>query len=278
MVKWHNRVHMAGAIAKDSKELAPGYRTLHLVGQGGQAQVWLAERVHDGKQLALKVLDRSLRQDPVFLERFVREYKLLASLENENIVRIYDQGFSGDYPYIAMEFLAGGTLASRIREGLGSRDTLRIMSQIARALDPIHARGIIHRDLKPANILFRSTGQPVIVDFGLARDLGAASTLTLAGQVLATPRYMSPEQCMGRAADHRSDLYALGAIFYEMLTGSKLYGSVPPADLIRMHVEDPIPRLEGPLAGYQGVLDRLLAKKPEQRFQTARDLFAAITV
>src|SRR6185369_16752992 len=147
MVKWHNRVHMAGAIAKDSKELAPGYRTLHLVGQGGQAQVWLAERVHDGKQLALKVLDRSLRQDAVFLERFVREYKLLASLENENIVRIYDQGFSGDYPYIAMEFLAGGTLASRIREGLGSRDTLRIMSQIARALDPIHARGIIHRDL-----------------------------------------------------------------------------------------------------------------------------------
>jgi len=269
---------MARAIVKDSKELAPGYRTLHLVGQGGQAQVWLAERVQDGKQLALKVLDRSLRQDPVFLERFEREYKLIASLEHENIVRIYDQGFSGDHPYIAMEFLPGGTLASRNREGITSRDALRIMSQIARALDPIHARGIIHRDLKPTNILFRSNGQPVIVDFGLARDLGVNSTLTVAGQVLATPRYMSPEQCMGRAADHRCDLYALGAIFYEMLTGTKLFGSVTPADLIRMHVNEPIPRLEGPLAGYQSILDRLLAKKPEDRFQNARELFGAVAV
>ena len=269
---------MAGAIAKDPKELVPGYRTLHLIGQGGQAQVWLAERVRDGKQLALKVLDRSLRQDPVFLERFVREYRLLASLENENVARIYDQGFSGDHPYIAMEFLAGGTLASRIREGIASRDALRIVAQIATALDVIHTRGIVHRDLKPANILFRSTGEPVIVDFGLARDLGINSTLTLAGQVLATPRYMSPEQCMGRAADHRSDLYAVGAIFYEMLTGTKLYGSVTPADLIRMHVSDPIPRLEGPLAGYQPILDRLLAKKPEDRFQSARELFGAVAV
>jgi serine/threonine-protein kinase PpkA len=269
---------MARAFAKDSKELAPGYRTLHLVGQGGQAQVWLAERVHDGKQLALKVLDRSLRQDTVFLERFVREYKLLASIEQENIVRIYDQGFSGDHPYIAMEFLAGGTLASRIREGLTSRDALRIMSQIARALDPIHARGIIHRDLKPANILFRSRGNPVICDFGLARDLGAASTLTIAGQVLATPRYMAPEQCMGRAADHRCDLYALGAIFYEMLTGTKLFGSVTPADLIRMHISEPVPRLEGPLAGCQPILDRLLAKNPGDRFQSARELFGAVSV
>ena len=118
----------------------------------------------------------------------------------------------------------------------------------------------------------------MICDFGLARDLGAASTLTVAGQVLATPRYMAPEQCMGRAADHRCDLYALGAIFYEMLTGSKLFGSVPPADLIRMHVNDPIPRLEGHVAGYQTILDRLLAKKPEDRFQSARELFGAIAV
>jgi serine/threonine-protein kinase PpkA len=269
---------MAGAIAKDSKELAPGYRTLHLVGQGGQAQVYLAERVRDGKQLALKVLDRSLRQDPVFLERFVREHKLLASLENENIARIFDQGFSGDHPYIAMEFLPGGTLASRCREGIAARDALRIVSQLARALETIHARGIVHRDLKPANILFRSNGQPVIVDFGLARDLAINSTLTIAGQVLATPRYMSPEQCMGRTADHRSDLYAMGAIFYEMLTGTKLFGSVTPADLIRMHISEPVPRLEGPLAGCQPILDRLLAKKPEDRFQSARDLFGAVTV
>jgi serine/threonine-protein kinase PpkA len=267
---------MGGAIAKDSKELAPGFRTLHLVGQGGQAQVYLAERVKDGKQLALKVLDRALRKDPVFLERFVREHKLLASLEHENIARIFDQGFSGDHPYIAMEFLPGGTLASRIREGIASRDALSIISQIARALEAIHARGIVHRDLKPANILFRSNGQPVIVDFGLARDLGINSTLTIAGQVLATPRYMSPEQCMGRSADHRSDLYAVGAVFYEMLTGTKLFGSVTPADLIRMHVSDPIPRLDASLAGFQPILDRLLAKDPADRYQSALELHGAV--
>ena len=118
----------------------------------------------------------------------------------------------------------------------------------------------------------------MIVDFGLARDLAINSTLTIAGQVIATPRYMSPEQCMGRTADHRSDLYAVGAIFYEMLTGTKLWGSVTPADLIRMHVSDPIPQLEAPLAGCQPVLDRLLAKNPEHRFQSARDLFAAVAV
>jgi serine/threonine-protein kinase PpkA len=268
---------MAGAIAKDSKELAPGYRTLHLVGQGGQAQVYLAERVKDGKQLALKVLDRALRQDPVFLERFVREHKLLASLEHDNIARIFDQGFSGDHPYIAMEFVPGGTLAGRIREGIAPRDALHIISQVALALDAIHSRGIVHRDLKPANILFRSNGQPVIVDFGLARDLGINSTLTIAGQVLATPRYMSPEQCMGRLADPRSDLYSVGAILYEMLTGSKLFGSVTPADLIRMHVSDPVPRLEGELAAYQPILGRLLAKNPDERFQNARQLFGAVT-
>jgi serine/threonine-protein kinase PpkA len=136
----------------------------------------------------------------------------------------------------------------------------------------------VNRDLKPANILFRSNGQPVIVDFGLARDLGINSTLTIAGQVLATPRYMSPEQCMGRAADHRSDLYAMGAIFYEMLTGTKLFGSVTPADLIRMHVNDPVPRLDPSLAILQPILDRLLAKNPGDRYQSALELFGAVAV
>ena len=269
---------MVGAIAKNSKDLVPGYRTLHLVGQGGQAQVWLAERVHDGKQLALKVLDRSLRQDGVFLERFVREYKLLAMLEIENVARIYDQGFSGDNPYIAMEFLAGGTLAGRIREGIAPREALGIVSQLARALDPIHARGIIHRDLKPANILFRPDGRPVIVDFGLAKDLGSKASLTVAGQLLATPRYMSPEQCLGRAVDARSDLYSLGAMFYEMLTGHKLYETENMANLVNAHVHAPVPRLPERLAGYQPIIDRLLAKDPDARFQSGRELFAMIAI
>jgi serine/threonine-protein kinase PpkA len=136
----------------------------------------------------------------------------------------------------------------------------------------------VHRDLKPANILFRPDGRPVIVDFGLAKDLGSKVALTMAGQLLATPRYMSPEQCLGRAVDARSDLYSLGALFYEMLTGTKLYESESMANLVTAHVHHPVPRLPERLAGYQPILDRLLAKDPDARFQSGRELFAMIAI
>jgi serine/threonine protein kinase len=267
MMKWQNS-------PMPSEQPVPGYNVVHIIGQGGQAQVYLAEREHDGLRVALKVLNRALRNDPVFMERFVREYKLVASLDSSYVARIYDQGFTGDYPYIAMEFLPSGTLASRIREGLTTRVTLRIVTQIAQALDAIHSRGIVHRDLKPANILFRADGRPVLVDFGLARDLTVNSTLTVAGQFLATPRYMSPEQCLGRPMDVRSDLYSLGAILYEMMTGKKIYDAANSADVIAMHVNAPVPQVAALLSVHQPILDRLLAKKPEDRFQSAAELLA----
>jgi serine/threonine-protein kinase PpkA len=192
------------------------------------------------------------------------------------VARIYDQSFTGDNPYLAMEFLPSGTLAGQIRGGISSRDALRITSQIAHALDAIHAKGIVHRDLKPANILFRTDGRPVIVDFGLAKDLALNSTLTMTGQLLATPRYMSPEQCLGHAVDGRSDLYSLGVIFYEMLTGQRIFQPADAMQVINMHVQAPVPQLPAQLAGYQSILDRLLAKKPEDRFQSARELFGLI--
>jgi FixJ family two-component response regulator/tRNA A-37 threonylcarbamoyl transferase component Bud32 len=256
----------------------PGYRTLRKIGEGGMAQVFLAERVHDGMRMVLKVLDPGLRHDATFLQRFVREYKLIVALENEHVAHIFDQGFSGEHPYIAMEYLSGGTLAARIQEGMTSLTALRITSQIAKALDAIHSHDIVHRDLKPQNIMFRDNGRPVIVDFGLAKDLISNIDLTRQGEVMATPRYMSPEQCMGRAADARSDLYSLGAIFYEMLTGHKLWGDEGPAGLVYMHVHGEIPLLPERLAGYQTIIDRLLAKRPEDRFQSARELFATIAV
>jgi serine/threonine-protein kinase PpkA len=177
-----------------------------------------------------------------------------------------------------MEYLSGGTLAARMQEGMSSLAALRLTSQIAKALDAIHAHGIVHRDLKPQNIMFRHNGRPVIVDFGLAKDLDSTSQLTRQGEVMATPRYMSPEQCVGQAADARSDLYSLGAIFYEMLTGRRLWGDEGPAGLMHMHVHEPVPILPERLAGYQTIIDRLLAKKPEDRFQSARELFATIAV
>jgi serine/threonine protein kinase len=253
-----------------------GYRVLHPIGQGGQAMVYLAERTADRLTVALKVLDRQARQDSVYLERLKREYQVLAAIEHPYVAKIYDQSFSGELPYIAMEFVPAGTLAGRMRDAIAPRDALRLVGQIAQALDAIHAKGIVHRDLKPANILFRPDGRPVIVDFGLAKDLAAHSTVTIAGQLLATPRYMSPEQCLNRPVDGRSDLYSLGVIFYEMLTAKRFYESANSADVVNMHLNAPIPRLPAHLSAHQPVLDRLLAKRPQHRFQSARELCAQI--
>jgi len=256
----------------------PGYRVLHPIGQGGQAMVYLAERSADRLSVALKVLDRQVRQDRVYLERLKREYQVLAAIDNPYVARIYDQNFSGALPYIAMEFVPAGTLAGRMREAIAPRDALRLVGQIAHALDAIHAKGIVHRDLKPANILFRPDGRPVIVDFGLAKDLAATSTLTIAGQLLATPRYMSPEQCLNLPVDGRSDLYSLGVIFYEMLTGERMYQSANSVNVVNMQVNAPIPRLPKHLAAHQAMLEGLLAKKPEERFQSARELFPLVSI
>jgi FixJ family two-component response regulator len=269
--------HIGAPLQGDERRI-PGYRSLRRIGEGGMAQVYLAEREQDGLQLVLKVLDPNLRANENFYQRFMQEHRLIASLQNEFVAHIYDQGFAGEHPYIAMEYLSGGTLATRIHEGMTSLTALRTASQIARALDAIHTHGIIHRDLKPANILFRENGRPVLVDFGLAKSLSANATLTRHGMVIATPRYMSPEQCLGRAADHRSDLYSLGVIFYEMLSGRRLFEGEGPAGLVYQHVHGPIPRLPARLAGYQGILDRLLAKAPEERFPSARELFAMIAI
>lgn len=269
---------MAEYIRMSDSALVPGYNVLQIIGQGGQARVYLAERDHDGLRVALKVLDRRMKQDAVFLERFVREYKLLAALEIDSVARIYDQGFSGEHPYIAQEYLPSGTLAARIHEGLQPRAALRLASQIAKALAAIHQRGIVHRDLKPANILFRADGRPVIVDFGLAKDLGVASNLTVAGHLVATPRYMSPEQCMGKPVDFRTDLYSLGVILYEMLTRQKIFPDASPADLMRLHATAPRPTLPSPHEPHQPLLEKLLAIDPAQRFSSAAEVCATITV
>ncbi len=267
-----------GLPAEDDTVLVPGYRVLRMIGEGGMAKAYLCERAHDGLQLVLKVLDPSLRSDEVFLQRFVREYKLIASIENEHVARIFDQGFTGQHAYIAMEYFSGGDLKARLAQGVTSLGALRIASQIAKALDAIHSSGIIHRDLKPQNILFRDTGRLAIVDFGLAKDMSVESTLTQHGEILATPRYMSPEQCLATGVDHRSDLYSLGVIFFEMLTGNRLYEAESAAGLIYQHVHGEVPQLPGRLSGYQPIVNRLLAKQPEARFQSARELFATIAI
>ena len=271
-------VRTIGQPVRAATHPVPGYRILRKIGEGGMAKVYLAERESDGLQLVLKILDPSLRRDEVFRKRFMREHKLIVSIENEHVAKIYDQGFSGENPFIAMEYFPGGDLKVRLIQRVTSLGALRIASQIAKALDAIHSHGIIHRDLKPQNILFRENGRPAIVDFGLAKELSVESSLTQHGELLATPRYMSPEQCMGLPVDQRSDLYSLGVILVEMLTGRRVFDAENAAGLIYQHVHGPVPQLPGKLSGYQPIVNRLLAKKPADRFQSARELFAYIAI
>jgi serine/threonine protein kinase len=219
------------------------------------------------------MLDPRLAADPTSRARFVREYKIIQRIQNEHVVMIFDQGFTSDNPWLAMEYFPGGDLQERIRKGISSMGSLKILVQLAEALDAVHAAGVVHRDLKPQNIMFRANHRPAILDFGLAREIDATSTLTQKGMVMATPLYMSPEQCLGQPHDARGDLYAAGVILYEMLTGKHAYAGENASALAYQHVHGEIPRLPKRLAGYQPLVDRLLAKRPEDRFQSARELF-----
>jgi tRNA A-37 threonylcarbamoyl transferase component Bud32 len=251
--------------------LPPGYRVLRKIADGGMSKVYLAERVTDGTVLVLKMIDPRLHQDPSFRQRFVREYKLLARISNEHVVAILDQGMTDSYGYIATEYFAGGDLKARIRPGgLPRQEVLAALEQIGAALDAVHSAGIVHRDLKPQNIMYRDDSRLALVDFGLAREMDGSATLTQKGVVFATPLYMSPEQCLGNTIDGRSDLYSVGVLIYEMLTGRPPYLGRTPPELAYHHVHSPIPKLPARVLSLQPLIERLLAKDPANRFPTAQ--------
>ncbi len=253
-----------------------GYKILRQIGEGGMAKVYLAEREETRLQLVLKVLDRTVLNDEQFLERFRRECRIISKIQNEHVVAIYDHGVSDDCAFLAMEYFGGGDLKARIGRGLSSMEALKVLMQLAKALDAVHAAGVIHRDIKPQNVMFREGNRLALVDFGLAKEVDGRSSITHAGLVLATPLYMSPEQYEQARQDERSDLYSVGVILYEMLTGKLPFTASNAPALAYQHVNAPVPRLPQRLAGYQGIVDRLMAKRPEDRFQSARELFAYI--
>lgn len=253
----------------------PGHRILSRLGTGGMAHVYLAFQESMEREVALKLMHRSLGEtDKTFGERFVREAKIVAKLTHPHINAVYDVGISGPYHYFTMEYLKGGDLKSRIRRGMPPRAVLEIVRQITSALAFAHSKGYVHRDVKPENVLFRDSGTAVLTDFGIAK--ANDNSMTATGTVIGTPYYMSPEQAMGRPTDNRSDLYSLGAMTYEMLTGKVPYDGDSAISIGIKHLKDPLPQLPPPLQLYQALLDRFLAKNPDHRFQTGEEAIAAI--
>ncbi len=254
----------------------PGYSMRYTLGQGGMAEVFLAHQQSFDRLVAIKVMDNSLIEDPHYAERFLREARIVAKLSHPHIVPVFDVGVLDGHHYLAMEHLSGGDLKTRIREGMNAKAALRVLREMASALDFAHTKGYVHRDIKPDNILFREDGSAVLTDFGIARPRETDMDLTQAGTVVGTPKYMAPEQCQGKVVDGRADLYALGIVFVEMLTGKPPFDGPDPVAVAIQHLQGPVPSLKGSLAPYQTLIDQLLAKDPDDRLASGAELIKAI--
>lgn len=253
----------------------PGYTILKQIGRGGMSTVYLARRLEDAHEVALKILFCPAGE-PQALKAFGQEYTLIATLRHANVVRVYERAFARDYAYIAMEHLVGGDLNQRIRCGIEAQEALGYLRQIALGLAAVHALDIVHRDLKPGNVVFRGDDTLAITDFGVAHALRGPGEGGHNGPMVGTPYYMSPEQCAGAVADRRSDLYSLGVIMYQMLAGRRPFAADTVDGLMKAHMAAPLPRLPDESAALQPLLDGLLAKDPDDRFQNADELLAGI--
>lgn len=235
--------------------------------------VYLAQERDSERRLAYKVLrhvpDSGGEQ---LFDRFLQEYEVVAAIDHPNVVNIYSLGVADDHVYIAMEYLSGGTLAERLSRGVTPEEALEYARQIALALAAIHDAGILHRDLKPANIMLRGDGSLALIDFGLAKQMWLEAAISGTGQIFGTPHYMSPEQGHAAAVDERSDIYSLGCIVYEMLSGQRPFAADTAMAVIYNHSNAPRPSLPPEVADYQPLVERMLAPKPEDRFQTMQEL------
>jgi hypothetical protein len=255
-----------------------GHRCVRQVGSGGMCKIYLAESERAGAMVVLKVFSQvpDVSERLVGFDRFIQEYEIVAGLNHPNIVRIYDLGIADDHAYIAMEHFPAGDLRARMKTPLPARTAVHFLGQIASALEAIHAVGVLHRDLKPANVMLRADGTLCLIDFGLAKANEMDVELTGSREIFGTPYYMSPEQGHAELIDARSDLYSLGIVFYEMLTGRKPYTGATAMEVIYKHKRAELPAIEPQYAPYEPLLKRLLAKQPADRFQSAGELMSAV--
>jgi serine/threonine-protein kinase PpkA len=252
--------------------LIEGYRILRQIGAGGMATVFLAETQTEGPPQVLKIMRLDSISGDDGLQRFIQEFALLAQVKHPNVARIFRQDFSAGHAYIAMEYFSGGDLRARLREKIDLPTAVSYLKQIAAGLAAIHAAGIVHRDLKPDNLMLRQDGSIALADFGIAKQVSMLMMDTSHGDVVGTPSYLSPEQAQGQLVDARCDLYSLGVLTYEMLTGRKPYNAESTQAMLELHISGPIPVLGGPNQVLQPVLDRLMAKDREKRYPSAQAL------
>jgi DNA-binding response OmpR family regulator len=255
-----------------------GHRFVKELAAGGSAMVYLAESERAADMVVLKVLNETPEGGDAHAQyaRFLQEYELISRIRHPNVVRIYDLGIADDHAYIAMEYFPLGDLRGHIASGLRPAESLSYLRQIAEALQVVHAVGVLHRDLKPGNIMMRADSSIALIDFGLAKHADMKLDITGTGEIFGTPYYMSPEQGHGRELDARSDLYSLGVIFFEMLTGKKPFLAQTAMAVLYLHGNAPVPRLDSSIAAYQPIVDGLLAKEPDERFANAAELIRQI--
>ncbi len=251
----------------------PGYTTEGQLGRGGMATVYLATQDSMKRKVALKVMSSHLGEDNVWAKRFIQEAQVIAQLSHPNIVPVFDVGEHQGQFYIAMEHMKGGSLKDLMENDPPLRQAVKIIAGVAAGLDFAGEKGFVHRDIKPDNIMFRENGDPVILDFGIVKQKNnSKSKMTQTGVVVGTTSYMSPEQAQGRELDERSDIYSLGIMFYELLTGDVPFIGESDISVLMKHVKDPPPPLPTHLSVFQPLIDKCLAKKPQNRYSRASGL------
>jgi eukaryotic-like serine/threonine-protein kinase len=255
-----------------AKVRIPGIKVLHMIGEGGTARVYLASREDDDEPLVVKILRQEIVLNRKAMERFMEEYTMVERIQSRHVARILGHGKHENNIYLVMEFFEGGDLGKRLgAKAMPPGEALQLFRELMFALGDIHEKGILHRDLKPQNLMFRRDGTLAIVDFGIAKNIAAADR-TGAGEVLGTPRYMSPEQVQARALDLRTDIYSAGVLLYQMLTGKHLFDGDTAMEVAMHHLNTVPPQLPRDLARYQSLLDKLVEKDREARFRNADEV------
>jgi DNA-binding NarL/FixJ family response regulator len=257
------------------REFVPGYRILRIIGESDSAAVYLATSLKLKRDIALKV-SKLVDKDSTEPQVLARERAALSTIHHPAIVEIHDYGFHQGHEFLAMDYFARGDLKERMRQGISEADAMRYVGDIAAALRVVHYAGIVHRDLKPPNVMLREDDGVVLIDFGLARHLNGDVHSTRTGVVRGSPYYMSPEQALGEELDARSDLYSLGVIYYELLTGRKPYSGASAIDVLQQHVNAPLPRLPERLAVHEPLIMRMLEKDRDKRTADAHEVMQAI--